>query len=303
MARGYDFTHLDVFGDGIFTGNPLAVFPDAQGLSEQEMQSLARELNLSETTFVLPPTSRAADYRVRIFTPAKEIPYAGHPSVGTAWLLAQRGRLGPLATKRVHQEVKAGILPIDLETDAAGQLARVFTVQAKPLFDPPVDDRIRVARALGLSASDLHPTLPVQKVSTGLPWLLVPLQDVDALDRVQLDLGAFRGDQAIHHDVYPFALAPAEPGADVESRGFPTFEFEDPATGSASGCLGAYLAKHRVIKGVGGRVAFVNAQGRHLHRPSRIRVEVRIDPSGHPTEVRVGGRAKEVYSSRIVLDA
>src|SRR5688572_5699611 len=252
------------------------------------MQSLARELNLSETTFVLPPTSRPADYRVRIFTPAKELPYAGHPSVGTAWLLAQRGRLGPLATKRVHQEVKAGILPIDLETDAAGHLARVFTVQAKPHFESPVNDRTRVAKALGLSGSDLHPTLPVQKVSTGLPWLLVPLHSVDALDRVQLDLGAFRGAQGLHHDVYPFALDP-ESGADVEARGFPTFEFEDPATGSASGCLGAYLAKHRVIKSVNGRVAFMNAQGRHLQRPSRIQVEVSVDSSGQPTEVRVGG--------------
>src|SRR5688572_15101681 len=178
MPRTYAFVQLDVFTRQPFAGNPLAVFPDAEGMSDEEMLMVAREMNLSETTFVLPPTRPGADYRVRIFTPVTELPYAGHPSIGTAWHLASAQRIParPPST-RVHQEVPAGVLPMDLEFDGTGALALAHTTQAKPEFQAPVQDRLRVAQALGLTADDLHPGLPIQMVSTGLGWLLVPLRN------------------------------------------------------------------------------------------------------------------------------
>lgn len=299
VARTCRFVQLDVFTDRIFGGNPLAVFPDAEGLSHDEMQLLAREMNLSETTFVLPATDPKAAYQVRIFTPVTELPYAGHPSVGTAWHLATAGRILP-GTSRVHQQVKAGILPIDVEW-VDGKPSRVHTIQAKPVFDAPETRRERVAHALGLAEQDLHPHLPIQKVSTGLAWLLVPLRDAQALDRVRPNLASFSGPDAVHYDIYPFTLAPADPATSTEARGFPMREFEDPATGSASGCLGAYLARHRVLPARDGRVSFTHAQGRHLKRPSRIRVDVRLDRAGEPLEVRVGGSAVEVLRGEVTL--
>jgi trans-2,3-dihydro-3-hydroxyanthranilate isomerase len=185
MGRTYEYVQVDVFTTTPFTGNPLAVFSDAVGMTDTEMQAIARELNLSETTFVLPSGNPKAAYRVRIFTPVKELPYAGHPSVGTAWVLAQQGRI-PLQGKRtsVHQDVPAGILQIDLET-VDSRLETVFTTQAPPQFGPVASNRAQVAEALGIAESDLRGDLPIQLVSTGLPWLLVPLSDAAALDKVR----------------------------------------------------------------------------------------------------------------------
>lgn len=300
MSRTYSFVQLDVFTRRPFEGNPLAVFPQAEGMSDEEMQLVTREMNLSETTFVLPPTRPGADYQVRIFTPATEVPYAGHPSIGTAWHLASAKRIParPPST-RVHQEVKAGVLPIDLEFDGAGNLALVHTTQAKPEFQAPVQDRARVAQALGLTSEDLHPDLPLQQVSTGLGWLLVPLRNADALDRVQPIRSFFEGKDAVHYDIYPFTLEPRPTGVVSEGRGFPIREFEDPVTGSASGCLGAYLTLHGVLKPLDGFVRFTHAQGRHLHRPGLVSIEVKVDAEGQPETVRVGGAAVEVLRGEL----
>lgn len=302
MSRTYRFVQLDVFTRQPFAGNPLAVFPDAEGMSDAEMQLVTREMNLSETTFVLPPTKPGADYRVRIFTPATEVPYAGHPSIGTAWYLASAKRIParPPST-RVHQEVKAGVLPIDLEFDEAGNLAMVHTTQAKPEFQAPVQNRGRVAEALGLTSEDIHPSFPIQLVSTGLGWLLVPLRSADALDRVHPNRSFFEGKDAVHYDIYPFTLEPRPTGVISEGRGFPIREFEDPVTGSASGCLGAYLTRHGVLKPRDGFARFTHAQGRHLHRPGLVSIEVKVDTQGNPETVRVGGAAIEVLRGDLTL--
>lgn len=297
--RKVPFTQVDVFTSSAFAGNPLAVFWDAQGLSDDEMQLIAREMNLSETTFVLPPTVKDATYRMRIFTTAQELPYAGHPSVGTAFLLARQGRFKTKAPNtRVYQEVPAGVLPLDIETAADGAITSVWTTQAAPRFERPEPDRAGLAKALGLDGRDLHPTLPAQVVSTGLPWLIVPLRDVQALDRVSPDPRAF-GPGGFHENVYPFVVQAT--GAATESRGFPMREFEDPVTGSASGCLGAYLTQHKVMAPRGGLVEFVNHQGRHLKRPGQARVRVAVDAEGAPKTVQVGGVAVEVLTGEVAL--
>lgn len=299
--RKVAFTQLDVFTSRPFMGNPLAVFWDAEGLSGEEMQLIAREMNLSETTFVLPPRAKGATYRMRIFTPAQELPCAGHPSVGTAYLLAQQGRFKtrPPST-RVFQDVPAGVLPLDVETAADGTITAVWTTQAAPRFEPPEGDRAGLAKALGLDERDLHATLPPQVVSTGLPWLLVPLRDAAALDRVSPDPRAFLSPGGFHENVYPFVLRSSTAPA-TESRGFPMKEFEDPFTGSASGCLGAYLAHHKVVPPRDGVVEFVNHQGRHLKRPGEAGVRVEVDADGAPQTVKVGGVAVEVLTGEVLL--
>jgi trans-2,3-dihydro-3-hydroxyanthranilate isomerase len=301
MVRTYRYAQVDVFTRTPFTGNPLAVFPDAAGLTDAEMQKIARELNLSETTFVLPSDHPKAAYRVRIFTPVKELPYAGHPSVGTAWVLAQEGRIRLQGRRTsVHQDVPAGILQIDIEAGDAGPEA-VFTTQAPPEFGPVVSDRAKVAKALGLTESDLREDLPIQLVSTGLPWLLVPLKDAAALDKVRPNLAMFHGEDSVYHDIYPFTLDPRDPTATSEGRGFPTREFEDPVTGSASGCVGAYLVRHGLVKPVNGTVAFTHHQGRHLKRPGVVHIEVDADPQGAPRVVRIGGAAVHVLAGSVTM--
>lgn len=299
--RTYRFVQLDVFTSRPFTGNPLAVFPEAQGLSDEEMQLIAREMNLSETTFVLPARGNGATYRMRIFTTAQELAYAGHPSVGTAFLLARQGRFDLKApSTRVFQDVPAGVLPMDVETTPDGTITAVWTTQGTPEFRAPEREPSRLATALGLGEGDLHPTLPPQVVSTGLPWLMVPLRDTDALDRVSPDPRAFQPG-GFHENVYPFVLTSSGPSPATQSRGFPMREFEDPFTGSATGCLGAYLAHHRALKPNGDAVTFVNHQGRHLKRPGMANVRVTLDERGQPKTVRVGGLAVEVLSGEITL--
>ena len=299
--RTYRFAQVDVFTSQPFTGNPLAVFPDAQGLSAEEMQLIAREMNLSETTFVLPARAKGATYRMRIFTPAQELAYAGHPSVGTAFLLARQGKFNLKApSTRVFQEVPAGVLPMDIETSPDGTITAVWTTQGTPDFQPPEKQRSRLATALGLTEADLHPTLPPQVVSTGLPWLMVPLRDTAALDRVAPDPRPFLESGGFHEAVYPF-VPPSASSSSTEGRGFPMREFEDPFTGSATGCLGAYLAHHGVLKQKGGFVEFVNHQGRHLKRPGSGKVRVAVDDDGKPKTVSVGGVAVEVLTGQIAL--
>lgn len=288
---------MDVFADRPFAGNPLAVFPDGRGLSTEEMQRIAKELNLSETTFVLPPTDPArAAAKVRIFTPFEELPYAGHPSVGTHWLLAEEGRhAGPADGRtRVVQEVGAGLLPIDVDR-RGGHVVNVLTTQAAPRFGPPLSVG-QLAGILGVAENDVDDRLPAQVVSTGIEWLVVPLRSLDALRRVRLTADAPERLHAmgVKHFVYPFALEGFEKDARSAARGLVAGEFEDPVTGSASGCLGAYLAKHGVVKPEADGVArYVHTQGHGMGRPGRVNVEVEMR-GAEPTSVRVGGRCVKV---------
>lgn len=297
--RRYRFVQLDVFTDAPFMGNPLAVFPDAEGLSGDDMQRIAREMNLSETTFVLPSRDERAAYRVRIFTPHEELPYAGHPSVGTAWLLASEGRIEAEGERtRFHQDVDAGVLPIDVEAHD-GRVTRVFSTQTPPIFEAPHSDPHALSAALGIDKRDLHPSLPAQVVSTGVRWFIVPLASVEALGRVDVAPSTFgRVREAVDcRFVYPFAMD----GDGTRARGIVVGEFEDPVTGSASGCLGAYLAKHRALPARDGKVSFVNSQGTEVKRPGLASVEVALDDANEPREVRVGGAAVEVLRGELTM--
>jgi len=293
---------VDVFTDRPFAGNALCVIPDATGLSEEQMQAIAREMNLSETTFVLPPTDPQAAYWMRIFTPAKEIPFAGHPSVGTAYVMARAGgfRLQEPVT-RIFQQVGIGTLPLDIEV-FGGKPARVIMTQGRPTFGGVVRDLTPVAEALGVVAGALARTnLPVQVVSTGLGHLMVPLADLDTVGRLQPNVARLdallRGCGAL--GCFVFCLQATEPDTFAHARMFAPGAGvpEDPATGSAAGPLGAYLAVHGVLPKT--QTAFVLEQGIEMGRPSRLWVEVIRDAPGMPTTVRVGGTTVPVIRGTI----
>lgn len=294
--REYRFVQVDVFADEVFGGNPLAVFPEAEDLTSEEMQKLAREMNLSETTFVLPPEDPAADFKVRIFTPAAELPFAGHPVVGTHWVLAHLGRveLKEPATE-VRFELGVGVLPAELEV-AEGRVQRVVITSDRPSFLEVLVDVTDLAEGLGLPAEAITGTgLPVQVVSTGIPSLMVPvrsLAEVQGLDAGRLNVAALaRACDAVATDnVLVFALDTEDPDATVHVRLFAPMlgVAEDPATGSANGTLGAYLVHHEVVPVHEGTNRFVSEQGSEMGRPSTLRILVDVS-EGEISRVRVAG--------------
>ena len=300
--REYHFIQADVFTDRPFTGNPLAIFPEAEGLSSEEMQAIAKEMNLSESTFVLPATDLKAQFRLRIFTPESELPLAGHPVVGTCFILAERGII-PLeeGTNRIHQECGAGVLPVDIVVKN-GKVDQVIMTQSPPRFFDEYRERALLADAVGLSEDQLLPDdLPAQAVSTAVPQLMVPARSLRHLDKIELDLVAMRKVlAATRTDSYMiFTRECAHDESTAHARMFaPTLGVvEDPATGSASGALGAYLVHHGLVEAKPTAHILVE-QGYEMGRPSSIHVEVDADDSG-PVEVRVGGKAVEVADGKL----
>lgn len=310
-----NFIQLDVFTDRAFCGNPLAVFPDAEGLSDEQMQQIAREMNLSETVFVLPSEKEEVLRRLRIFTPSSELPFAGHPIVGTWNCLAREGVV-PLPENgngwvRIKHEVGIGILPVEVEfKDGAPE--RVVMTQGKFEIRGEIDDgqdQADIARALGLAREDLDESLPIQAVSTGNTMLLVPVRSLRKLGHCSVNLpmlseiyergNSFGGGTGC----YAFTRETIETGA---ARAHARFFIgqnigEDPATGSAAGPLGGYLVHHGAagVDPVDGVYKFVIEQGDFINRPSRIGLEVKGE-KGKVEEVRVGG--KSVVVARGVLE-
>lgn len=297
---------IDVFTDRAFAGNPLAVILNGESLSSEEMQAIASEMNLSETTFVLPPTKPAADYRIRIFTPLKEIPFAGHPSIGTAHALVEEGRIRleeRLVT--VRQEVGIGILPIEIEQLPVGGHIITMT-QGKPRLGRTITDLQDILQALRISADEIGPDqLPVQISSTGLDQLMVPLRSLQRAATLTPDFGTLKDVEKRLNvsGCSVFALKTLRPDAQVHARFFaPSVGvFEDPATGSAAGALGAYLVAHKVF-GPESPASFSIEQGSEMHRPSLITVTVH-HAKGVPEIVKVGGKAVTVLNGKLTLSA
>lgn len=300
--REYHFIQADVFTDRPFTGNPLAIFPEADGLSAEEMQAIAGEMNLSETTFVLPATDLKAQFRLRIFTPSAELPLAGHPVVGTCFVLAERGVISlEDGTNRIHQECGAGVLPVDIIVKD-GKVDQVVMTQSPPRFFDEYTDRELLADSVGLAEDQLLPDdLPAQVVSTAVPQLMVPMRSLRHMDKIEIDLVAMRKVLAkTRSDSFMiFTRECVHEGATVHARMFaPTMGIaEDPATGSASGALGAYLVRRGLVRAEPTAHILVE-QGYEMGRPSSIHVEVDTDEQG-PTEVRVGGQAVEVAEGKL----
>lgn len=264
-------------------------------------------MNLSETIFVLPPQAPGADFKVRIFTPATELPFAGHPVVGTHWVLAHLGRVElrePVTL--VHLELGVGVLPADLHV-VDDRVERVVMTQDRPIFHAVLDDVTDLAAGLGLPAEAITETgLPVQVVSTGLPQIMVPLRslaEVQALEASQLNVAALdRACRAVESEatVLVFALETERAEATVHVRVFAPLHGvpEDPATGSANGALGAYLVYHRLVPLADSTVYVVSEQGAEMNRPSTLYVEV-DHTAGRPEAVRVGGQVVPVVEGTV----
>ena len=289
MRHRYLFA--DVFTDRLFGGNPLAVLPDARGLSDRRMQQIAREFNFSESTFVLPPEA-GNTRRVRIFTPTKEIPFAGHPNVGTAFVLATTGELGPLDGKRtVTFEEAAGLVPVAIEKRADGSIACELTAPAPlSLGEPlPVSE---VAAALSLRSQDLDTRAhPPRTASVGLPFVMARLTDRGALERARADAGAMKtiAARGVEPDILLYVRTEkGRDDVDVRARMFAPFDGvpEDPATGSANAALSALLAS--LDPQADGTFRYRIAQGVEMGRPSLL--EARVDKKGGAvTATRIGG--------------
>ena len=306
------FIQLDVFTDRPFCGNPLAVFPETSELTDERMQQIAREMNLSETVFVLPPKDENALRRLRIFTPTKELPFAGHPVVGTWYCLAREGMV-PLPENgtgwaHIKQEVGIGVLPVDIEFKD-GDPSQVVMTQGKFEIVNEIEDwqeQAEIARALGLAREDLDENLPIQSVSTGNSMLLVPVRSLADLGhcRVNLALLSEVYDRAKATGCYAFTRETIEIGeARAHARFFVGMNIgEDPATGSAAGPLGGYLVYHDAagVDPVDGVYRFVIEQGDFMNRPSRIGLEVK-GKAGKIEEVRVGGTAVVVARGELEI--
>lgn len=289
------FYQVDVFTDHIFGGNPLAVFTKGRDFKEEQLQKVAREMNLSETTFVFPSTMEEADFDVRIFTPTREIPFAGHPTLGTAYVLRKNGWVTK-DKNPIRLNFKAGIIPIWAEKDKDFMQHPA----AKILYE--LDRSEKIAQALGLSLNCLDDTLPVQVVSTGFPALLVPVGSLQAMQEIALNL------QALHEIlepleidmIYPFCRETVKTENTVHSRAFaPRLGIsEDPATGSVAGAMGAYWASLENSQDI--ELDMVIEQGYEMERPSIINVEV-SKQGGKVQKIRVGGKTQPVFTGRINL--
>jgi trans-2,3-dihydro-3-hydroxyanthranilate isomerase len=309
----YRFLQLDVFTDRAFCGNPLAVFPEAEGIPDEQMAQIAREMNLSETVFVLKPDSDKALRHLRIFTPAREIPFAGHPIVGTWTMLAGEAVVpipdGGNGWQRIFHEVGIGVLPVDVEFKD-GQPVQVVMTQGtfeviKEIDDP--HEQAEIARALGLAREDLDESLPIQVITTGLSCLAVPVRSLADLRDIRVDAGLLSDIYTRHGGAgcHAFTRETLEVGASrAHARFFAPADNipEDPATGSACGALGAYLIHHGALslEPEDGRYKFVIEQGDFINRPSRINLDVKGE-AGRIEEVKVGGQAVLVARGEVLL--
>jgi trans-2,3-dihydro-3-hydroxyanthranilate isomerase len=293
-TRRLAMAQWDVFSAKALEGNSLAVFFDGRGLSDAEMQSIAREMNLSETTFILPgdaATERERGVRVRIFTVQEELPFAGHPTLGTAFAL--RGESG---AKEIVLDLNVGKVPVKFE-DVPGQPAFGEMTQIDPVFGA-LHDREAVARATGLRSEDFDPSVPIQTVSTGLPYTVAPLRSLAVIQRLSLNTGLATEYLEKTGGKFFYFVAPetVDRAARLHARML-FYNGEDPATGSAAGCAAAWMLAHGVTQ-ADERVLI--EQGIEMQRPSRI--FVRAARSGDQVvNVRVGGNAIEVMRGEVFL--
>lgn len=292
---------LDVFTDTRFGGNPLAVFPNADVLTDQQMQTIAGELNLSETTFIQSPRSQTSDCTVRIFTPKNELLMAGHPTIGTAWVILKNGFLKQRNEDHLVFDEGVGSVRVDFAMEDCGRPADLVMHQPLPEFGE-VLDKTCIAQLLSLQESDIDDDFPVQVVSCGVPIILIPLKSLDAVRRarVRLDLIDSPCGDTECRELFVFTRETEQQDANVHCRFFaPRFGVpEDPATGGAHGPLGSYLVKYGLSDGR----QIISEQGIEMGRPSRI--TVRVESNGAEiTGVRVGGECVEVGAGTIRLDS
>jgi trans-2,3-dihydro-3-hydroxyanthranilate isomerase len=291
--QSYPFMQVDAFTTEALSGNPCAIVFDADDLSPETMQAIAREMNLSETAFVL--RSTIADVRARYFTPEAEIPLAGHPTIATVHALVESGRLPLRGDKMtISLELRDGPIPVEVEA-VNGKPTNIIMTQRKPQFLAMLD-AAAVLPVWGLAPEDALPGVPIQVVSTGTPQLMIPVRDHDSLRRIVMHEAAYRqlSKEAGFFSAHLFCLGGVTAQGDTFARH--VAPFEDPFTGSATGGMGAYLWHYGLID----KPNFIAEQGHWMGRPGQATVEV-IGPRHDIERVKVGGPAITVLRGELTL--
>lgn len=305
QAVEYKFYHVDVFAEKRFGGNPLAVFPDAEGLSDEEMLAIAFELNLSEVAFVFPADLPGAHHKIRIFTSMQELQLIGHPAIGAHYVLAHLGRFALKENPtRVYQQVSNSVLPVDIHLEDE-EIGQITMTQKEPRFMAYIDDLERLAHGLCCEVKDLDLDFASpQVVSTGMPCMMVPVKNVEILSSLGLEVGSLREvcDEHGCEMAYAFTVRDRlRPGSNAHARFFSGhLLFEDPATGSAAGALGAFLAANGMENEIG-QTDYIIDQGDFLGRPSRLYVTV-IQEDDKVERVKVSGYCRHVYEAMLRLE-
>jgi trans-2,3-dihydro-3-hydroxyanthranilate isomerase len=289
------FYIVDVFAECPYAGNPLAVVIGGD-LSDETMQQVAAETNYSETTFVASAPEPDGGYRVRLFTPAREIAFAGHPILGTAWVI--RHHLAPASAASVQLNLAVGPVPVSFESTAAdGEVAWFL---APPVTPGPSCAPQRIAVALGLAPDDIDTRAPVQQFAAGTAAMIVPLRSLDALRRSRLDLAAYADllGEGFPPLTYLFCAETREPDNHLSARFF--FDAhgvrEDPATGNGAAFLGAYLLQHKLLPEA--ELSLRIEQGHEVRRPSLVRLRARM--AGGSREIHVGGKVIATVSGELL---
>ncbi len=296
MSRTHRILTVDVFAERALAGNQLAVVLDADDIAEDLMQRIAKEMNISETTFVLAPADPAHAARVRIFTPASELPFAGHPTVGTAWVLATEGLVPGGALEFVLEE---GVGPVKVRGVKGADGLTFWMTHPALTFGRVERRRSQAAEAIGLTEPDLLPDVPVQMATTGNPFLFFGVRDARAVDQAVPDAELLTEILDATEAFGAFIFAPVG-GNRLYSRMFSLDIPEDPATGSGSGPLGGFAVKYGLVPRAE-KVAIVSEQGTKMGRQSFIHIELTYgDPDELPSKIEVGGSVRPVISGTLL---
>ena len=289
---------MDVFTEEPFSGNQLAIFPEGPQIPEELLHTLTKELNLSESVFVYPPTDPQAHFKMRIFTPGMELPTAGHPTIGTAIYLARNLDHDPAGHVTMMLEQKIGNIKVELDIKN-NQAYKATMYQPLPSFGKTFEDRKLMASLLGLEENDLL-DYPVQLVSCGVPYLIIPVKDLATVRRIGFRLDVFNALKEATGGAFVYAFAPEgeRTGNNLHGRMFAPEAgiLEDPATGSANGPLGCYVHHYGIKKG-----PYISEQGFEMGRPSILHIEIDSDSKGTITAVKVGGQAVFTGKGEIYL--
>ncbi|HWR37961.1 MAG TPA: PhzF family isomerase [Patescibacteria group bacterium] len=297
----YRLYQVDAFTTEKFRGNPAGVVSGAAGLSTETMQQIAREMNNSETVFILPPDDASHQVKLRYFTPATEVPSCGHATIAAHYVRAVENRLGSCT---VLQKIGIGVLPVNIIQDGD---YFIWMTQGHPEFSSPLaaPERQALLTALGLESEDLDHRCPVQMVSTGHSKILLGLRSRHKLHSLQPDLALLTRLSATLgcSGYFPFAWAESGEHQLTEGRMFaPAIGIaEDPVTGNANGPLGAYLVKHRLVEHPPALLTFTAGQGAAIGRHGKVEVRVTVASDGHPVQVEIGGRAVIVFATTIEI--
>ncbi|MDR3588319.1 MAG: PhzF family phenazine biosynthesis protein [Negativicutes bacterium] len=302
--KAYSIKTVDAFTTKAFSGNPAGVVTDASGLTSAQMQKIANEMNLVETTFVFPPQDATADFLIRYFTPQSEVAVAGHPTVATIHALIEEGKISPSATPhQVRVETGAGVLPIDISPSSAGGYAITMTM-ATPRFEPVPLSHTELAALLGTDAGNVDARYAIRKMYTGIYWFVARLTTLAAIRNLRPDLAAIaelsRREKVTGIQV--FTTETEDPACDFHVRTFLPNEGinEDPVCGTGNSCIGAFIVENGIAPS-SGRIRFTSEQGLEVGRPGRVGVEVEGTP-GAVTKVKITGTAVTVLTGQIQFE-